>query len=106
MLHLELEYSDEKDNIDKYFSHTSWEFQPTLIPVNWDRVSPIEMAASWTVTDANMKWEATALMTSNEIPIKINFSSISPRLGLPQEEYKQTSDFPFWEICNGLGYPF
>ena len=52
---LAIEYSDEKDNINKYFSSTIWEFKPTLIPPSWDRASPIEMAAIWTVTDADMK---------------------------------------------------
>ncbi len=55
VIHLELQYSDEKENISKYSSRTTWEFQPTLIPSNWDKVSPIEMAAIWTVTDADMK---------------------------------------------------
>ncbi|HEY92402.1 MAG TPA: hypothetical protein G4O17_01470 [Dehalococcoidia bacterium] len=52
---LAIEYSDRKEKIDKYFSHTIWGFEPTFIPTSWDRVSPIEMVAIWRISSADMK---------------------------------------------------
>ncbi|MFH1361925.1 MAG: hypothetical protein ABIH69_04650 [bacterium] len=54
IINIKVNYTDEKDEPEKYFSYTEWEFNPSLIPASWSRIGPLEMAGIWTVKNADM----------------------------------------------------
>ena len=58
ILRILVNYTDQKEESAKYYTDIEWEFNPTLIPPHWHRVtplSPIEMTVVWTVKSADMK---------------------------------------------------